>query len=126
MERCQPLVLFHEFVHSFHCFIGKRSDIKRAYNLAMNNHLYDEVQHIAQKDKITNQEIIIHVRGYAAMNHYEYFAQMSEAYFGACNYYPFNKLQLKQYDNIAYQLCKKIWAFDAKQITASKIEHYEQ
>lgn len=123
---CQPLILFHEFVHSFHCFIGReRNDIKRAYNLAMKNHLYDMVQHIARKDKITNQEIIIYRRGYAAMNHYEYFAQMTEAYFGSCNYYPFNKLQLKQYDNIAYQLCNKIWSFNAQQIANENIKYYQ-
>ena len=124
---CQPLVLFHEFVHSFHCFIGReRRDIKKAYNLAMKNHLYDEVEHIVRKDKITKQEIIMHVRGYAAMNHYEYFAQMSEAYFGKCNYYPFNKKQLKQYDTNAYQLCEKIWSFNTKQIQNQHLEYYEE
>ena len=114
---CQPLVLFHEFVHSFHCFIGRdRGDIKRAYSMAMERGLYDSVQHIAGRHPVTGKEIVVWRRGYAASNCYEYFAQMSEAYFGQCNYYPFNRQQLLRHDENAYRLCLKLWSLYVHEI----------
>eukprot|EP01084_Bolivina_argentea_P002812 5215_1 len=120
---CQPLILFHEFVHSFHYYIGReRKDIQNTYNMAMNNHLYDMVENIVKVDEKTNQQIIQRTRAYAATNCYEYFAQISEAYFGHCNYYPFNEQQLKQHDFNGYQLCLKLWSLSAQQIQKEHIK----
>lgn len=126
-RECQPLVLFHEFVHFFHYHIGReREDIQRAYSMAMDRHLYDSVQHIAGKDEVTKKEIVVWRRGYAASNCYEYFAQMSEAYFGQCNYYPFHREQLKRHDEGAYRLCTKLWSLSADQIHVEHKRHWSR
>ncbi len=70
----------------YHCYIGKsRTDIQKAYDNAMEQGLYDNVE-CKSLDETTGEIQITVERGYAATNCYEYFAQIAEAYFGYCNY----------------------------------------
>merc|ERR1712154_619299 len=92
---CQPLILLHEFVHSFHTYIGRELlFIVETYNMAMKKHLYDNVQH---KLLVNNESVTICKRGYAESN-----------------YYPFNRKQIKEHDYDAYKLCKAIWSLTSE------------
>jgi hypothetical protein len=39
----------------------------------------------------------------------EFFAEMSESYFGANDFYPFNQGELKDYAPEIFELMQKIW-----------------
>ena len=49
------------------------------------------------------------VRHYALTNHKEFFAEMTEAYFGTNDFYPFVRAELKQVDPRMYDLLEKLW-----------------
>jgi len=48
-------------------------------------------------------------QAYAAQNHLEYFAELSCAYFVGCNYAPFNRAELKEYDPAGFALIEALW-----------------
>jgi len=48
-------------------------------------------------------------RHYALNNAKEFFAEMSEAYFGTNDFYPFVRAELRQYDPEAFDLLTSIW-----------------
>lgn len=50
--------------------------------------------------------------GYAATNQLEYFAELSCMYFCGCNYYPFNRDQLRAYDPGGYAMVRAMWGDD--------------
>ena len=57
---------------------------------------------------------VAHVHGgkrkaYAATNYKEYFAELTEAYFGKNDFFPFNRVDLKKYDPTGYQLMQDVW-----------------
>jgi hypothetical protein len=49
---------------------------------------------------------------YGANNRGEYFAESSEAYFGANDFYPFVRAELKEYDPDMYYLLQNLWGVD--------------
>ncbi len=52
-------------------------------------------------------------KAYAVQNHLEYFAELSCAYFVGCNYYPFNREELKTYDPVGFKLVEKLWGLSS-------------
>ena len=40
----------------------------------------------------------------------EFFAELTEAYFGLNDYFPFKKSDLEQYDSVGYSMIEKVWA----------------
>lgn len=51
-------------------------------------------------------------RGYAATNQLEYFAELSCMFFVGCDYYPFSREDLKQYDPVGYRMIERLWRLD--------------
>ncbi len=51
----------------------------------------------------------IQQKAYALTNELEYFAELSEAYLGKNDFYPYNRKQLEQYDPDGYAIMKNIW-----------------
>lgn len=49
------------------------------------------------------------VRHYALTNEKEFFAEMTEAYFGANDFYPFNRAELKEVDPALHDLLAQLW-----------------
>ena len=49
------------------------------------------------------------VRAYAATNEYEQFAELSCAYLDRCDYFPYDRDGLREYDSVGYELMKKVW-----------------
>src|SRR5262249_39142612 len=84
----QPVATFHELAHAYDFrVLGERSRrVLNAYRHAMDDHLYDSVRYVHGGMK----------RAYAAENPKEYFAELSEAYFGQNDFYPFTRADLKR------------------------------
>jgi hypothetical protein len=97
----QPWMLLHELAHAYHFLVlgDQNARIEAAYRHAVAQKLYESVGYI-RGDKRT---------AYALTNAKEYFAELSEAYFGKNDFYPFTRSQLKTYDPIGYQLMQTVW-----------------
>ena len=98
-----PMTLLHELAHAYHNVKLKVSNevIRQAYAKAMARGLYLRVPD--RKDKLNR------VRAYAATNHEEYFAELTEAYFGKNDWFPHNREELKKYDPRGYSMIKELW-----------------
>lgn len=109
-RRNQPYMTFHEFAHAYHWRLGfDHADVKAAYDKAMEAGLYDAVDY----NMATDGEP---VRAYAANNEREYFAELSEAYFGLNDYFPFTRRQLKAHDPRGYALVEQLWSLKAEDV----------
>jgi len=50
------------------------------------------------------------VKHYALTNQMEFFAEMTEAYFGSNDFYPFNRAELMESEPELFQLLQQIWS----------------
>jgi hypothetical protein len=98
----QPMAILHEFSHGYHheCMSINNIEINKAYNNAKKSRIYEKVKRKGS-DKI--------VKSYALTNSTEYFAELSESYFGENDYYPYTKKELKSYDPVGFAMIEKIW-----------------
>ncbi len=100
--------IFHELSHAYHWHIGfKRDDVILAYQNAIANNLYEDVPFITGG---------IQDKAYATKNEMEYFAELSEAYFGTNNFYPFVREELETYDPVGFEMLKKVWFMSTEEI----------
>ena len=74
-------------------------EVIAAYNAAKKKGIYEKVL------LFTGAK----VKHYGLSNHKEYFAEMTEAYFGVNDFYPFVRAELKEYDPQMYGLMQKFW-----------------
>ena len=97
----QPWMLMHELVHAYHFgHLGEDyADIKAAFSHAQQLKLYEAVAYIHGGKQ----------RAYALNNEKEYFAELSEAYLGQNDFYPFKRDDLLTYDPVGYALMVKVW-----------------
>lgn len=100
-EREQPWVVMHELAHAYHhrSLGDNNEDIKSAYENARRSGSYDSVRY---HDGSTR-------RAYAMNNDKEYFAEITEAYFGTNDFFPFNRAELERHDPQGYALMERIW-----------------
>ena len=96
-----PAVVLHELAHGFHDQILGFGDkrIIACYDDAMEEGIYEEVLYFSGTS----------VRHYAATNHKEYFAEVTESYFYRNDFYPFVAGELKRHDPKMYELLTEIW-----------------
>lgn len=108
-SKAQADILLHELAHAYHDqfmvngFNNKL--IKDAFDKSMATKKYDLVDHIGGGKQ----------KHYATNNQMEYFAEMTEAFFGKNDFYPFTKSELKTYDIDSYNLMEKVWVSGLKQ-----------
>jgi hypothetical protein len=98
----QPYVFLHEFSHAYQDRYLSKADqsiISKAYTHALSLELYRSVHCV--DGRIGD--------AYARTNDKEYFAELTEAYFGTNDWYPFNREQLKSYDPVGYAMIEKVW-----------------
>jgi hypothetical protein len=97
----QPWVILHELAHAYHDRVlgFDHEEIRQAYDRAVENKLYDTVLLIDGRD----------TRHYALTNHKEFFAELTESFFGTNDFYPFVRAELKEHDPRTYALLEKIW-----------------
>jgi nucleoid-associated protein YejK len=48
-------------------------------------------------------------KAYALQNEKEYFAELTEAYLGKNDFYPFQRQELLNYDKNGYKVLEKVW-----------------
>jgi len=74
-------------------------DIRAAYKQAVESKSYESVlRYDGQK-----------ARAYALNNDQEYFAELTESYFGTNDFYPFVRAEIMQHDSQMYETLKKLW-----------------
>jgi len=96
-----PYVVLHELAHAYHDqFLDfENSEIKDVFAAAREAKIYESVlNHQGHR-----------VKHYGLNNAKEYFAEMTEAYFGVNDFFPFVRAELKSHDPRMFQLLQKIW-----------------
>jgi hypothetical protein len=102
----QPWMVFHELAHGYHhqVLTFEHAGIKACYDAAKEAKIYESVL------KIDGRKM----RHYALTNAKEYFAEMSEAYFGTNDFFPFVRAELKEYDPRMYDMLEDVWGVKKK------------
>jgi hypothetical protein len=93
----------HEYghAHQLRNWPENQPDIMRAYKNAMSQGLYRKVKDVNGK---------ILDAAYTTTNQLEYFAELTCMYFVGCNYQPFNRSELKEYDPVGYAMIERFWS----------------
>lgn len=97
----QPSMVLHELAHAYHDQVlgFNNKEISEAFDRAVESKKYESISHINGNKQ----------KHYALTNPQEFFAEMTEAYFGKNDMFPFTKQELKDYDQKTFQLIEKIW-----------------
>jgi hypothetical protein len=97
----EPWAILHELAHFYQNTVlgDDNAVIKAAYDHARATSLYQSVAHYDGKT----------LPAYALQNEREYFAELSEAYFGRNDYYPFTRAELESYDPVGFAMVKAMW-----------------
>jgi len=97
----QPWVVLHELAHAYHDReLGfNEPEIMAAYKRVVDAKIYESVL-INRGNK---------ARHYALTDQKEFFAEMTESYFGTNDFYPFVKRELREVDPQTHALLEKVW-----------------
>ena len=97
----QPWAVLHELAHAYHDQVldFDHAEIKAAWERFRDGGRYEKVLHIDGRN----------TKHYALTNQKEFFAEMTEAYFGLNDFYPFHRAELKRDEPELYELLKKVW-----------------
>lgn len=97
----QPVMVLHELAHAYHHQVlgYDNPDIKAAFKRAAESKSYESVLYFDGSRK----------RAYALNNDQEYFAELSEAFFGTNDFYPFVRAEVKEHDPQMLETLKKLW-----------------
>ena len=97
----QPCMVLHEMAHAYHHIVLGLKDerVTAAFKNAVDQKLYDPVKHVNGREK----------KAYALTNKKEYFSELTEAYFGKNDFFPFIISELKEYDPVGYQMMVDCW-----------------
>jgi len=97
----QPFMVLHELAHGYHDrFLGHgHAELRGAYERAVESKSYESVLYCRGN----------HERAYALNNDQEYFAELSEAYFGTNDLYPSDRAEVMAHDPHMHELLPKLW-----------------
>jgi hypothetical protein len=97
----QPWVVLHELTHAYHDQVLGFDEprIRKAYQE------FKKSGH-GEKTLLFNGQ---RVRHYGLTDHKEFFAEMTEAYFGVNDFFPFNRAELKEAEPEIFALLREIW-----------------
>lgn len=100
-QREQPSGVLHELAHAYHDQVLGFDDaeIKSAWNAFRDSDRSSAALHV-------NGEKTPH---YARTDPQEFFAEMTESYFGRNDFYPFNSGELKQAEPSIFALLERVW-----------------
>lgn len=104
LARMMPNVVLHELAHAYHDLVlgFDHPEILSHFEEVVERRQLEEVLHASGELR----------RHYALTNHKEWFAEMTEAYFGSNDFYPFVRAQLLMSDPAGHALIKKLWGDD--------------
>jgi len=99
--RDQPSMVLHELAHAYHHQVlgYDNAEIKAAYERAVETKSYESVLRCNGAMD----------RAYALENDQEYFAELTEAFFGTNDFYPFVRAEVQKHDPMVYDLLRKLW-----------------
>jgi hypothetical protein len=97
----QPWMVLHELSHAYHHLVlgDDHAGIEAAYRQAVDRKLYDSVDYVNGGKQ----------KAYALTNSREYFAELSEAYFGKNDFFPFTRAELEKHDPVGYRFMLRTW-----------------
>lgn len=97
----QPWAVLHELAHAYHDQVldFEHAEIKAAWERFRDSGKYEQVLHIDGQER----------KHYALTNQKEFFAEMSEAYFGLNDFYPFHRAELRRAEPELFELLRQIW-----------------
>lgn len=97
----QPAMVLHELAHAYHHQVldWDHREIAAAYRRAVESKSYESVLYYDGANK----------RAYALNDAKEYFAELTEAWFGTNDFYPFVRPEVLKHDPQTAELLKKIW-----------------
>ena len=98
----QPLCILHEMAHALQHELGDPAEIRQAFEAARDAGTYQSVPFVLTPGAGR--------RAYAMNNHIEYFAEISEAWFGRNDYFPFTRDDLIRADPRGAALVERIWS----------------
>ena len=101
LHAVQPRVILHELAHAYHDQVRgfDQRDVLQAFGAAVEEGQYEDVLHVKGH----------RTRHYALTNHKEYFAEGTEAYFGANDFHPFVRAELKSHDPRLHGVLAEVW-----------------
>lgn len=97
----QPWVILHELAHAFH-------DQKLGFDEPRIKAAYEAFKKSGHGDAALLYDGK-RVKHYGLTNPMEFFAEMTESYFGVNDFYPFNRAELKESEPELLQLLTEIW-----------------
>lgn len=100
-QQVQPWSLLHELAHAYHDQVlgFENEEVKAAWTRFKEKGVYEQVLHIGGGK----------TKHYGLTNQMEYFAELTESYFGVNDFYPFNRAELSEAEPEMAALLKKIW-----------------
>ena len=99
--REQPWVILHELAHAYH-------DRVLGFDEPRIREAFERYKKGGRGDKTLLFDGR-RVRHYALTDHKEFFAEMTEAYFGSNDFFPFNRAELKESEPDVYALMHDVW-----------------
>jgi hypothetical protein len=97
----QPMMVLHELAHAY-LFLVLKEDfppLETAWLNAHARHLYESVPYVHGGLRTA----------YARTDKQEFFAELSEAYFGKNDFFPFTSEELRRYDPVSFKLMQQAW-----------------
>jgi len=97
----QPWAVLHELAHAYHDQVldFEHAEVRAAWERVREGGRFEKVRHIDGHD----------TKHYALTDQKEFFAEMTEAYFGLNDFFPFHRADLKQAEPEVFALMKSIW-----------------
>lgn len=107
LQNIQPWVVLHELAHAYHYKILDKDHIETidAFEAASQSGKYAKVMFL-DNDANVAAEL---KEAYAMTDEFEYFSELTEAYFGKNDYQPFDRSELKTFDPVGYQVIEDAW-----------------
>lgn len=106
-NRDQPLMVLHELAHAYHDLVlgYDHALIASCFEQARKSGKYDEVMHVSGNPR----------RHYALSNDREYFAELTESYFGKNDFEPFTRNELRVFDPAGLEMIEALWLRPVKE-----------
>lgn len=104
-DRDQPFMVLHELAHAYHDRVLDFShpEIRAGFEQAQKLEKYESVRHISGQDR----------RHYGLNNEREYFAELTESYFGMNDFEPFTRDELAEFDPIGLEMIERMWGIQS-------------
>ena len=111
--RRMPLLALHELAHAYHHRVlgHDHAGIREAFEAALKSGKYDRVE---RRDAEGRTRLD---RAYALANPQEYFAEGTEAFFGANDFYPYTREELRSHDPGLHALLARLWRMDVDRVS---------